>query len=46
MKNTKEKKQTVGRYHPAVRILALVLSILVTGGVLTYLIMLVMNLFG
>lgn len=42
----KEKNQLSGRYPAAVRILALVLSILVTGGVLTYLIMLLINLFG
>ncbi len=42
----KEKKQSAGRYHPSVRILALVLSILVTGGAVTYLVMLLIQLFG
>lgn len=41
----KEKKQSQSRYNLAVRIVALVLSLLVTGGILTYLIMFFMNLF-
>ena len=42
----KEKKQSAGRYQPSVRILALVLSIIVTGGAVTYLVMLLIQLFG
>ncbi len=42
----KEKKQAAGSYHPSVRILALVLSILVAGGTVTYLVMLLINLLG
>lgn len=42
----KEKKQAAGPYHPSVRILALVLSILVAGGTVTYLVMLLINLLG
>ena len=41
----KEKKQPQSRYNLAVRIVALALSLLVTGGILTYLIMFFMNLF-
>ncbi len=44
MKQKHSKKQS-GRYGLPVRIMALVLSILVTGGVLTYLAMLIMQLF-
>ena len=45
MKATKEKKPTQSRYNLAVRIMALALSILVTGGVLTYIVMFIMSLF-
>ena len=43
----KEKKVTAQKptYSRSVRILALILSILVTGGVVTYLITFIMNLF-
>ena len=44
MKNQTQKKQK-SRYNLAVRILALALSLLVTGGALTYLVTLIMNLF-
>ena len=41
----KAKKQSQSRYNLAVRIVALVMSLLVTGGILTYLVMFFMNLF-
>lgn len=41
---TPKKHQESTRYPLAVRIMALALSLLVTGGVLTYLIMFVMSL--
>lgn len=41
----KQKKNPATQYHFSVRLIALILSILVTGGVLTYLIMFIMNLF-
>lgn len=44
MKAQKKHKEST-RYPLAVRIMALTLSLLVTGGVLTYLIMFVMSLF-
>ena len=40
----KERKST-SRYSPIVRLLALIMSILVTGGALTYIIMFFMDLF-
>ena len=40
----KDNKRT-SRFSPWVRILALAMSILVTGGVLTYIVMFIMNLF-
>ncbi len=40
------KKDVQSSYSRPIRILALILSILVTGGVVTYLIMFFMNLFG
>ena len=43
MKST--KKTSTGRYSFAVRLVALILSVLVTGGILTYLAMFIMNLF-
>jgi hypothetical protein len=44
VKQTNSKKQS-SRYGLPVRIMALALSILVTGGALTYLIMLILQLF-
>ena len=41
----KESKKTKNQYSPAVRILALILSLLVTGGVLAYIAMFFLNLF-
>lgn len=43
MKST--KKTSTSRYNFSVRLVALILSILVTGGVITYLAMFIMNLF-
>ena len=43
MKST--KKTSTSRYNFSVRLVALILSILVTGGILTYLAMFIMNLF-
>ena len=40
-----EKKNAKPRYNLWVRITALAMSILVTGGVLTYIVMFIMNLF-
>ncbi|MBR7098546.1 MAG: hypothetical protein IKC59_03945 [Clostridia bacterium] len=45
MKNGQRKSQPQSRYHPAVRIMALLLSLLVTGGVLTYLVWFITSLF-
>ena len=45
MKSTKKKSHASGQYHFAVRLVALILSVLVTGGILTYLLMFIMNLF-
>ena len=46
MKQSNSKKHSSsGRYGLPVRILALALSVLVAGGVLTYLVMLIMQLF-
>ena len=41
----KKMKETKSQYSPAVRILALALSLLVTGGVLAYIAMFFLNLF-
>lgn len=46
MKQNNSKKQSnSGRYGLPVRIMALALSVLVAGGALTYLVMLIMQLF-
>ena len=45
MKSTKKSNTAPARYSLSVRLIALILSILVTGGVLTYLAMFIMNLF-
>ena len=45
MKKEQRKPQPQSRYHPAVRIIALLLSLLVTGGVITYLVWFITSLF-
>ena len=42
----KEKQQSKSRYSTPVRVLALVMSLLVTGGVLTALVQMVIDLFA
>ena len=39
------KKKSSGQYNLAIRLTALILSVLVTGGILTYLITFIINLF-
>ena len=44
-KITKTKK-TASSYHPAIRILAIILAAMLTSGMLTYVVMFFINLFG